>query len=86
MTKDGLITPAELVAHGTVSTKEMQRLLRHLRSIAKTLARDFPDTSFVMDEDNILRVEANAEDAGEIDFILQEALGAYTSFSVTARP
>ena len=83
--KNFVITPAEMVAHGTVTKEKMEQLLDQVCSTADRLAKAFPNARFVMDADSVLRVEATEQDAGEIDHVLQETLSVFTPFFIHVR-
>jgi hypothetical protein len=85
MTKDGLFTPRDLLARGSVSAERMEQLLNRLRRQREELATQFPNATFVMDAEDVLRIEASETDAGEIDYRLQESLTAFTPFTITIR-
>ncbi len=77
-----LITPAEMIERGVVTPVKMQELLEQVGSTVARLAGEFPLATFGMDADNILRIEASEEDAGEIDAILQDSLTLFTPFLI----
>ena len=85
MNDTALTTPKQFIARGMVSEEMMQSQLDMARIVAADIRRDYPNASVVMDEDNILRIEASAADAGEIEYELQERLSSFTPFSIKVR-
>jgi hypothetical protein len=80
-----LITPAQMIERGVVTQERIRELLEQVRSTATRLADAFPSATFGMDADDILQVEAPAEDAAEIDELLQDSLTAFTPFFIKVR-
>ena len=85
MNKNDLITPADYLARGLVSPAMLEQQMELMRINVAQLEKDFPKATFQFDADNIMRVSASAEDAGEINYVLNELSPPFTPYDVTVR-
>ena len=86
MKKENLLTPADYLARGLVSPTMLEQQMELMRTNVIQLEKEFPTATLQFDADNILRVSAaTAEDAGEINYALNELSPPFTPYDVTVR-
>lgn len=83
--RDLVAPPKYYQAKGLVTKKMYQIELEVARSNVAIISRAYPNAIVIMDEQDIVRVEANAEDAPKIDFDLRECLPPIVSHTIVVR-